>query len=63
MTGPAIDSHALSLERRKDGAVLVRVRSKTDNGPHLPDTVFAFRSGDPQYHYWDQQLRDREHGG
>jgi hypothetical protein len=61
MTGRAIDSHAFSLERRQDGAVLVRVRSNNDR--RLPDTVFAFRSGDPQYHYWDQQLRNREHAG
>jgi hypothetical protein len=57
------DSHAYSLERRPDGAVLVRVRSRSNNGHTLPDAVFAFRAGDPQFQYWDQQLRSREHVG
>jgi len=26
----------------------------------LPDAVFAFRAGDPQYNYWEEQLRHRE---
>jgi hypothetical protein len=26
----------------------------------LPDAVFAFRAGDPQYSFWDAQLRGRE---
>ena len=25
----------------------------------LPDAVFAFRYGDPQYDYWASQLLDR----
>ncbi len=56
-----VDSHFYLLERRPDGAVLVRVRSRANNGHTLPEAVFAFRAGDPQYHYWDQQLRSREH--
>jgi len=47
------------LELRGDGAVLVRVRSQAINGTRLPDAVFAFRVGDPQYDFWAQQLRDR----
>ena len=27
---------------------------------HMPDAVFAFRAGDPQYSYWESQLRHRE---
>jgi hypothetical protein len=56
-----IESYSYSLERRPDGAVLVRVRSRTSGGHTLPEAVFAFRSGDPQFPYWDQQLRSREH--
>ena len=49
-----------SSERRADGAVLVRVPSRVMDGRALPDAVFAFRSGDPQYSFWDSQLRGRE---
>jgi hypothetical protein len=44
------------VERRGDGAVLVRVHSRPNNGHTLPDAVFAFRAGDPQFLYWEQQL-------
>ncbi len=53
-----LDSY--SVERRGDGAVIVRVASR-DRGPEtLPDAVFTFRLGDPQYQYWDQLLRERQ---
>lgn len=45
------------VQRRNDGAVLVRVHSCDRQGRQLPDAVFAFRLGDPQYDYWEQQLR------
>ncbi len=48
------------IQRRLDGAVLVRVRSREINGRTLPDAVFAFRAGDPQFGFWDEQLRRRE---
>jgi hypothetical protein len=48
------------VERRADGAVLVRVHSRATNGRALPDAVFAFRVGDPQFSYWEEQLRHRE---
>jgi hypothetical protein len=48
------------LERRPDGAVVVRVPSRSRNGDQLPDAVFSFRHGDPQYRFWDAQLRERE---
>jgi hypothetical protein len=42
-----------SIERRTDGTVIVRVASM-DRGPQtLPDAVFSFRAGDPQYAYWE----------
>jgi hypothetical protein len=49
-----------SLERRTDGAVIVRMRSQRTAEPPLPDAVFSFRAGDPQYDYWDRQFRLRQ---
>ena len=48
------------IERRVDGAVVVRVHSRVTTGRALPDAVFAFRAGDPQFSFWEQQLRQRE---
>ena len=45
----AIPADRLSIEKRKDGTLVVRVRSEHDD---LPDAVFSFRCGDPQYAYW-----------
>lgn len=47
------------VERRADGTILVRVHSCTRQGCQLPDAVFSFRRGDPQFDYWEQQLRNR----
>jgi hypothetical protein len=46
------------VERRSDGALLVRVSSRQEN--RLPDAVFSFRSGDPQYCYWEERFREQE---
>jgi hypothetical protein len=54
------DIPSCDIERRVDGAVVVRVHSRNVNGRALPDAVFAFRAGDPQYSFWEQQLRQRE---
>jgi hypothetical protein len=51
------------LERRSDGAVLVRVPSRGSGSYVPPDAVFAFRLGDPQYRYWDERLREQEVAG
>ena len=48
------------VERRDDGVVLVRVPSNGTFGMGLPDAVFSFRVGDPQYDYWQRQLVVRE---
>jgi len=49
------------LERRPDGVILVRVPSSTDGDPRrLPDAVFSFRDGDPQYALWCERLAARE---
>jgi hypothetical protein len=56
---PAKQLEFCDIQRRSDGAVLVRVRSSDQRGRQLPDAVFTFRRGDPQYGYWEQQLRAR----
>jgi hypothetical protein len=57
------DHEAWRVERRSDGAVVVRVPSCTTVGEAVPEAVFAFRNGDPQYSYWEQRLLDQEHAG
>lgn len=43
------------LEGRPNGVILVRIPSRP--GPdRLPDAVFTFRPGDPQYRRWQQRL-------
>jgi len=43
------------LEGRANGVILVRIPSRP--GPNrLPDAVFTFRPGDPQYRRWEQRL-------
>lgn len=60
MMSPDLAVDACTLERRNDGAVLVRVRSRERNGARAPDAVFAFRVGDPQYRFWEERLRQSE---
>jgi hypothetical protein len=50
LTAMAFD--ACDVERYGDGTVLVRVHSCDRNGRKLPDAVFTFRLGDPQYADW-----------
>ena len=46
------------IQRRGDGAIIVRVASaKTGRTPPLPDAVFCFPIGDPQYDYWAKKLK------
>jgi hypothetical protein len=51
---------AYSVERRSDGAVIVRVASRQRGRDTLPDAVFTFRAGDPQYQYWEEVLAKRQ---
>jgi hypothetical protein len=45
------------IQRRADGAVIVRVKSQSDGKKSaLPDAVFCFRLGDPQYDFWSRKL-------
>ena len=55
---PATQLRSWDVERRDDGTVLVRVHSCNRQGGQLPDAVFAFRYGDPQYEYWAGQLAE-----
>jgi hypothetical protein len=52
----ATSSENYIVNRRGDGAVLVRVVSRPLDGATPPDAVFTFRPGDPQFKYWDQQV-------
>jgi hypothetical protein len=51
---------AWSVQRRDDGAVLVRIASRDACGRPLPDAVFAFRDSDPQHEFWERVMRERE---
>jgi hypothetical protein len=51
----AIPADRLSIEQRKDGTLVVRVRSEDSR---LPDAVFSFRCGDPQHAYWLSRLHE-----
>jgi hypothetical protein len=55
---PALD--AWDVQAGGAGSVLVRVHSTPWQGRQLPDAVFTFRPGDPQYEYWQQQLVERD---
>jgi hypothetical protein len=57
-----MEPESWDVDRRQDGAVLVRVHSTDRNGRRLPDAVFAFRLGDPQYNYWEEKYRNRSIG-
>jgi hypothetical protein len=47
------------VERGVNGAVLVRVHSHPGSRERLPDAVFTFRVGDPQYSHWERMLQER----
>ena len=55
----AAELSSCDVELRCDGVVLVRVHSSNDQGRQLPDAVFSFCQGDPQYEYWEGQLPQR----
>lgn len=47
-----IPDERLTIEKRSDGVLVVRVQSEGPADSRLPDAVFSFRCGDPQYAYW-----------
>jgi hypothetical protein len=49
----------IAIEQRRDGAIVVRVKSEGPERTRLPDAVFSFRCGDPQYAYWLRRLGER----
>jgi hypothetical protein len=49
---PELADRALVVQRRGDGVLIVRVPSQERGGNRLPDAVFSFRLGDPQYSFW-----------
>lgn len=59
--GDLLDCDVWRVERRNDGALLVRVRSRQGN--RLPDAVFSFRSGDPQYYFWEERFQQQQAAG
>lgn len=52
-----------TVEQRGDGAVVVRVHSAGRGREQLPDAVFAFRCGDPQFSYWLSRLEETKRAG
>jgi hypothetical protein len=55
----AAELNSWDVERQNDRVVLVRVHSSDSQGAPLPDAVFSFRQGDPQYDFWEHQYLDR----
>jgi len=47
-----IPDDRISIEKRSDESLVVRVRSAGPENARLPDAAFSFRCGDPQYAYW-----------
>lgn len=47
-----MESAQWSIEKRKNGALIVRMHSHDTAGNPLPDAVFTFRPNDPQYDQW-----------
>ena len=56
-----IPDERIAIERRADGTVVVRVRSEATVAgiDRVPDAVFSFRCGDPQYAYWLDRVNRR----
>jgi hypothetical protein len=53
-------SGSWDIDRRKDGSLLVRMHSVDRQGRPLPDAVFTFRKGDPQYEHWERQANQMQ---
>ena len=58
MSAPMASVSEYLVQRRPDGAVVVRVVSpRREQSTPLPDAVFCFQIGDPQHDYWANKLR------
>jgi hypothetical protein len=58
----AFPPERVAIERRRDGSIVVRVKSVGPEPTRLPDAVFSFRCGDPQYAYWLRRLGEQPDG-
>ncbi|MDO4550494.1 MAG: hypothetical protein Q4C96_04515 [Planctomycetia bacterium] len=47
-----MESKKYSIEKQKNGTLIVRMHSQDTEGNKLPDAVFTFRPNDPQYELW-----------
>jgi hypothetical protein len=56
----SIPENRLTIEKREEGTIVVRVQSAGRESERLPDAVFSFRCGDPQYAYWLRRYEDRK---
>jgi hypothetical protein len=56
---PWSNLNSWDAERRADGVLVVRVHSQDKQGRALPDAVFTFRLGDPQYECWAERFAAR----
>lgn len=54
------DLDSCDVEPGQNGVVFVRVHSSDRVGQPLPDAVFTFRPGDPQYEFWKGRLPEQE---
>jgi hypothetical protein len=54
-----IPDDRISVQKRSDGSIVVRIQSAGDEHNRLPDAVFSFRCGDPQYDYWLRRLKNQ----
>lgn len=48
------------IEQLSGGVLLVRIPSGTFNGQPLPDAVFTFRIGEPQYDRWLKRYYEQQ---
>ena len=54
-SGIATQSGSCDVQRGRGGAILVRMHSVDRQGRPLPDAVFTFRVGNPQYDFWERE--------
>lgn len=55
----SIPDDRITIQKRDDGTLLVRIQSAGEERYRLPDAVFSFRCGDPQYAYWLGRLQQQ----
>ena len=55
----SIPDDRITIQKRDDGTLLVRIQSAGEERNRLPDAVFSFRCGDPQYAYWLSRLQQQ----